>query len=149
MQAGRGKNQRRENAVDVRDRPPADECKRATRGQGNRREQRPQSFIRDDILGARYNVEERAIGIEEISAGGKRRYPCEIARLYGDGGSGQDRYQTPVLGMDVQGSRFGKGAPFCRSSIEILSGDRIKAIAPSRGGRLMVTPAFMSLSQIA
>jgi hypothetical protein len=58
-------------------------------------------------------------------------------------------YQTPVLGMDAQGSRFGKGAPCCKSSIEILSGERIKAIAPSRGGRLMVRPAFMSLSHIA
>src|SRR5437016_4573899 len=105
-------------------------------------EQRPQCFIRDNIFGARHKLEERAIDIEEVRAGGKRRYPCEVARLYGRGGSGQDPYQTPVLGMDAQGSRFGKGEPFCKSSIEILSGDRIKAIAPSRGGRLMVTPAF-------
>jgi hypothetical protein len=52
-----------------------------------------------------------------------------------------ESYQTPVLGIDAQGARFGKGAPCCNSSIEILSGERTKAMCPSRGGRLMVTPA--------
>ena len=49
-------------------------------------------------------------------------------------------YQTPTFGMDFQGSAGASAAPFCSSSIEILSGERTKAIRPSRGGRLMVTP---------
>ena len=150
VQSRYGKKQWRENTIDVLNRAPADEGERATRGPGKPGKQCPQPVIRDNILGARHNVEKRAIGIEEISAGGNRRYPCEIARLYGDGGgSGHDPYQTPVLDMDAQGSRFGKGGPCCKSSIEILSGERMKAIAPSRGGRLMVTPGFMSLSHVA
>ena len=40
-------------------------------------------------------------------------------------------------------------APFCNSSIECLSGERTNAMVPSRGGRLMVTPAFISRSQTA
>jgi hypothetical protein len=58
-------------------------------------------------------------------------------------------YHFPVLGMDVQGSFGGNGEPFCNSSIECLSGERTKAMEPSRGGRLMVTPAFISFSQSA
>jgi len=49
-------------------------------------------------------------------------------------------YQLPVLGMDDQGSCAGSASPDCNSSIEIPSGERINAICPSRGGRLMVTP---------
>ena len=55
----------------------------------------------------------------------------------------------PVLGIDFHGSCGGKAAPFCSSSMECLSGERTKAMTPSRGGRLMVTPAFISLSQVA
>src|ERR1700722_10965725 len=58
-------------------------------------------------------------------------------------------YHFPVLGIEVQGSLGGSGAPFCRSSIECLSGERTKAMVPSRGGRLIVTPAFISFSQSA
>jgi hypothetical protein len=79
-----------------------------------------------------------------VQAIGQKRYCCGIA-----GRMEAKSYQTPVLGMDAHGSRFGKAAPFCKSSIEILSGERMKAIAPSRGGRLMVTPALMSLSHSA
>ncbi len=52
----------------------------------------------------------------------------------------QDIYQLPILGADAQGSATGRFSPFCRSSIEIPSGERTKAIRPSRGGRLMVIP---------
>jgi hypothetical protein len=58
-------------------------------------------------------------------------------------------HQCPVLGIDIHGSLGASAAPFCKSSIECLSGERTKAITPSRGGRLMVTPVFISLSQIA
>ena len=49
-------------------------------------------------------------------------------------------YHDPVFGIDTQGSCGGRAAPFCRSSTEILSGERTKAMRPSRGGRLIVTP---------
>ena len=58
-------------------------------------------------------------------------------------------HQFPVLAMDAQGSRGGSGWPSCSSSIEMPSGERIKAMWPSRGGRLMVTPAAISRSQSA
>ena len=56
-------------------------------------------------------------------------------------------YHTPVFGIETQGSAGGKDPPFWMSSIEMLSGVRIKAMWPSRGGRLMVTPALFNLSQ--
>ena len=53
-------------------------------------------------------------------------------------------YQWPILGADSQGSFDDSASPFCNNSIEILSGDRIKAMYPSRGGRLMTTPKSLS-----
>lgn len=58
-------------------------------------------------------------------------------------------YQWPVFGIDVHGSAGGFGSPFCNSSIECRSGERTNAMLPSRGGRLMVMPAFISRSQVA
>ena len=40
-------------------------------------------------------------------------------------------------------------SPFCSSSIECRSGERTKAIMPSRGGRLMVMPSFIRRAQVA
>src|SRR5437667_6427911 len=57
-------------------------------------------------------------------------------------------YQWPVFGIEVQGSAGGFGSPFCSNSIDCRSGERTKAIWPSRGGRLMVMPIFISLSQV-
>ena len=37
-------------------------------------------------------------------------------------------YHLPVFGIEAQGSCFGLGAPFCKNSIEILSGERMKAM---------------------
>ena len=62
---------------------------------------------------------------------------------------GPRAYQWPVFGIDAHGSCGGFGSPFCNSSIECRSGERTKAMLPSRGGRLMVTPAFCSFSQVA
>jgi NhaB family Na+:H+ antiporter len=42
--------------------------------------------------------------------------------------------------MEAQGSRGGSAPPRCSSSIEMPSGERTKAMRPSRGGRLIVTP---------
>ena len=58
-------------------------------------------------------------------------------------------YQWPVFAIEDHGSAGGFGSPFCNSSIECRSGERTKAMLPSRGGRLMVMPIFMSLSQVA
>ncbi len=58
-------------------------------------------------------------------------------------------YQVPVFGMLAQGSAGGLASPICKSSTEIPSGLFTKAMRPSRGGRLIVTPPFCSLSQIA
>ena len=58
-------------------------------------------------------------------------------------------YQWPVFGIDDHGSCGAFGSPFWSSSIECRSGERTKAMLPSRGGRLMVTPAFISFSQVA
>ena len=58
-------------------------------------------------------------------------------------------HHFPVFGMDFQGSLAGSGEPFCNNSIEWRSGERTNAIMPSRGGRLMVIPAFISFSQVA
>ena len=68
---------------------------------------------------------------------------CGTATSYDRG------YQVPVFGIEAQGSCFGFAAPFCSSSIEMPSGDRMKAMLPSRGGRLIVTPCFISRSQNA
>ena len=56
---------------------------------------------------------------------------------------------SPGVSSWRHGSAAGFAWPFCRSSIEMLSGLRTKAMRPSRGGRLMVTPAFISFSQVA
>ena len=52
-------------------------------------------------------------------------------------GTARPAYQAPVFGMLAQGSCGGSDPPFCRSSIEMPSGERMKAMWPSRGGRLM------------
>ena len=62
---------------------------------------------------------------------------------------GVGAHQWPVLGIEAHGSAGGFGSPFCSNSIECRSGERTKAMLPSRGGRLMVTPIFISFSQVA
>ena len=61
----------------------------------------------------------------------------------------RDNYHFPTFCIEAQGSCLGSGLPFCSSSIEMLSGERTNAIWPSRGGRLMVTPFCISLSQVS
>ena len=58
-------------------------------------------------------------------------------------------YQCPEFRIDAHGSFGGRASPYCRSSIEMWSGERTNAMWPSRGGRLMVTPASMSFWQSA
>ena len=53
---------------------------------------------------------------------------------------GKTQYQLPVFSMDAQGSAGACASPSCSSSSEIPSGDLTKAMRPSRGGRLIVTP---------
>ncbi len=58
-------------------------------------------------------------------------------------------HHTPIFAADAHGSAGAFFSPFWMSSIEMLSGVRMKAIWPSRGGRLIVTPAAWSLAQVA
>src|SRR4051812_5981010 len=67
---------------------------------------------------------------------------CRISR-------GVTLYHGPVLGMLVQGSAGGSGSPACNSSMEMPSGVRTKAMRPSRGGRLIVTPWAMKALQVS
>lgn len=43
-------------------------------------------------------------------------------------GARPGRHQLPVLGIEAQGSAGGSFSPFCRSSIEMPSGERMKAM---------------------
>ena len=52
-----------------------------------------------------------------------------------------------MFAIDAHGSAGAFDSPFWMSSIEMLSGVRMKAMWPSRGGRLIVTPAALSLAQ--
>lgn len=55
-------------------------------------------------------------------------------------------YSLSDLGRTSAGARC---SPSCKSSSEMLSGVRTKAMWPSRGGRLMVTPAAIRRAQVA
>ena len=72
-----------------------------------------------------------------------------ISRLGIDFMAGAVRYQEPVFGMDFHGSAGASALPFCSSSMEMLSGERTKAMRPSRGGRRMVTPCSARRWQVA
>ena len=58
-------------------------------------------------------------------------------------------HQAPVFGMLCHGSAGASGSPFCSNSTEIMSGERTKAMRPSRGGRLIVTPCSCRRLQAA
>jgi hypothetical protein len=58
-------------------------------------------------------------------------------------------YQEPVLAMLVQGSASGSAQPACSSSMEMPSGVRMKAMRPSRGGRLIVAPRAMKALHVS
>jgi hypothetical protein len=51
--------------------------------------------------------------------------------------------------MLTQGSAGAFAPPFCNSSTDTLSGDRTKAIRPSRGGLLITTPFACRWAQVA
>ena len=59
------------------------------------------------------------------------------------------RHQWPLFSIDAHGSCGGNESPFWSNSIEMLSGERTKAMCPSRGGRLIVTPLSMRCWQSA
>ena len=66
------------------------------------------------------------------------------------GGTGGNAvHHLPMFGADFQGSAGALASPFCRISMEMLSGERTNAMLPSRGGRLIVTPALCSLAQVS
>ena len=53
-------------------------------------------------------------------------------------------YHSPVFAMLAHGSAGGRGPSFCKSSTDMLSGERTKAMYPSRGGRWIVIPASIN-----
>ena len=65
---------------------------------------------------------------------------CDEALLTGG-------HHSPVFCMLFHGSAGSSGSPFCSSSMEIPSGERMKAMLPSRGGRLIVTPLSRNPAQ--
>ncbi len=58
-------------------------------------------------------------------------------------------YHSPIFSMLAHGSCLGSAPLVWSSSIDTLSGVRMKAIAPSRGGRLMTTPASARRWQVS
>src|SRR5208337_518007 len=88
----------------------------------------------------RITPSKRASGIKSVRRGSWYQPPYESAFA---------PHQTPEFGIDAQGSAGGSEPPFWMSSIEIASGVRMKAMWPSRGGRLIVTPASFSFAQVA
>jgi hypothetical protein len=97
----------------------------------------------------------RASAEPGFSAAVKKRGFCPLRFCWAPGGAHTEGpfdkicYQTPVFCMDFHGSAGSNRAPFCNNSIEMLSGERTKAIQPSRGGRLMVTPWSTRRWQVA
>jgi hypothetical protein len=85
--------------------------------------------------------------------GGRSRYGCPTRDRWVELRAvsvpiGPD-HQVPVLAIEAQGSAGASAAPFCSSSMETPSGERMKAMYPSRGGRLMVTPSPARRAQTA
>ena len=79
------------------------------------------------------------------------RPPRPVALQSGLCKSGREgrAYQAPVFFIEAHGSCGGSGLPSCSNSMEMPSGERTKAMLPSRGGRLMVTPASISRWQVS
>ena len=88
----------------------------------------------------------KKIGTQGYCMGGPLvvKTAAAVPNRVGAGASPHTHYQDPVFGMLAHGSAFGSAAPFCSNSTEMLSGERTKAMRPSRGGRLMVTPPSIS-----
>jgi len=58
-------------------------------------------------------------------------------------------HHLPVFCIDFHGSASGSASPAYKISTLISSGERTNAMRPSRGGRLMVTPASISFWQVS
>jgi hypothetical protein len=92
-----------------------------------------------------HRIGDRGIDRRRFTAVGVADQPYVIVIEDGDSADGQAaHHHWPVFGIDAQGSAGARDPPFCSSSIEMLSGERTKAMCPSRGGRLIVTPASIS-----
>ena len=94
---------------------------------------------------AQLRIAQRAMTERKTAAAGHYPGRGQAAACVSRAPSGCEiSYQWPVFGIDAHGSFGGSASPFCSSSIEMLSGERTNAMCPSRGGRLIVTPASMS-----
>ena len=111
---------------------------------------------------ARCDTRTRVSASASRSAAGRPRKPrsnqapltsamitCASERVIGSHARGVSLYHEPVLAMLVQGSAGGSASPACSSSREMPSGVRTKAIRPSRGGRLIVTPRAIKALQVS
>src|SRR3569833_4542703 len=103
----------------------------------------PRLEPRRDLIVAIGTVGALVRGLDRV--GDLRRYAVAIVASEIHAGCG---YHVPVLGIDAHGSA-GARWPSCSSSIEMPSGERTNAMCPSRGGRVIVTPASISFWQSA
>ena len=85
----------------------------------------------------------RRIDYESLAALRFMHQPDIIVRQHRHAHDLQHTHHAPTLGMLAHGSA-GARCPSCSNSIEMPSGVRTNAICPSRGGRLIVTPASIS-----
>jgi len=53
---------------------------------------------------------------------------CELRPILCNVDTPACTHQCPTLGIDAHGSVAGKASPFCSNSMEILSGERTKAM---------------------
>src|SRR5205085_11815935 len=96
-----------------------------------------------DLRAGRRAVPRDEASVRERQGGAHGRNTAESLQMV------MRHYQEPVLGMLVQGSAGGSASPACSSSMEMPSGVRIKAMRPSRGGRLIVTPWAIKALQVS
>ena len=75
--------------------------------------------------------------------------PDVIVRKDRNADNFERHHQCPTLAIETHGSFGVSASPACNSSTEILSGERTKAMRPSRGGRFMVTPPSLNRWHVA
>ena len=112
-------------------------------------------------VGAPANAERRATGrpssaSETKTAPPARNRPLKTAAANGNDSEWKEfdrerpgRHQTPVFGMLVQGSAGASAPPLQQLDGNIVRRAHESHAVPSRGGRLIVTPCFISRSHAA
>ena len=96
-----------------------------------------------ETLTSKAHADALARSIDDRATPSARLAPFPVA------GAEPGGHTTHLSTIDAQGSAGSLAPPACNSSIEMLSGVRTKAMCPSRGGRLIVTPASISRWHVA